>query len=188
MNTLARQPISQTFANASIAAILLVTCLNTQAADSNVNQDFHNFRSETMTSIHADLRASDFSAPTLGPLNAAVESAIQSENYRTETLGSISAQLQSNNSITPSLDLLNAALADTHYQSEIESDTLQAAQANSVWTEPQNILPAIASLGKIELETKDAVSREATMLAINFAISALENAKSNLVNSQQLTL
>ena len=50
------------------------------------------------------------------------------------------------------------------------------------------LFPSIANLGSIEYEAKDAATREATMLALNFAIVALENARSTLAVSQRLAL
>ena len=185
MNTLARQSISKTLVKACTAAVLLVTCLNTQASDSTVDPLFANLGTETLASIKADSKTNTSLQPNLDHLTQALERTEMSQSFRSETLGSINADLKSGQTFAPSLDALNAALDNTSYKPE--SDTIQA-QHNIAWANSEKIYPSIASLGNIEFEFSDAASREATMIALAFAIEALEGAKTNLALGQSLTL
>jgi hypothetical protein len=120
MNTLARQSISKTLVKACAAAILLVTCLNSQAADSNVKEIFANIGSETLASIQADLKTNTAFKPTLNDLSVALERSAKSQNFRAETLSSINADLKNENTFTPNLNLLSAALDNIDYINESE--------------------------------------------------------------------
>ena len=185
MNTLARQSISKTLVKACTAAVLLVTCLNTQASDSTVETTFANFGSETLASIKADAKTNTSLQPNLDYLTQALERSEISQDFRNETLNSINAEINNGETFAPSLDALSAALDKTDFNPD--SDTMQVQQ-NNAWSSTENIYPSIASLGNIEFEVRDTASREATMIALDFAIEALASAKTNLVLGQSLTL
>lgn len=190
MNTFARKPISKSLLQACTAAVLMVTCLNAQALDSNVEDTSNILRVETMNSLQAELKNDSQFTPNLDFFNAAVEHAKQSENYRSETLHSLAAENNKSEFAAPSLNLLTAALESNNIVAN--NGNLQATRRvsveSNVWNNETTLLPSIANLGSIEYEAKDAATREATMLALNFAIVALENARSTLAVNQRLAL
>ena len=55
MKTLARQSNSKTLVKACAAAVLLVTCINAHAMDSNVEELLSDLENEALTSIHAEI-------------------------------------------------------------------------------------------------------------------------------------
>ncbi|MBT8141814.1 MAG: hypothetical protein HKN88_01155 [Gammaproteobacteria bacterium] len=191
MNTHARQSISHSFVKALTAAVLLVTCFNTQATESATNELSKQFRTETLQSIQAELQTSDMVAPSYELLTTITRHVSMSESMRLETQQSMQSE-KSFEQYAPSLESLNAVLANVpQTQPEpvlaaISKTARQAVSVEAVNTE--SIIPVIATLGTIDFDVKDAASREATMIALDFAIETLQSAKRNLAVSQRLTL
>lgn len=145
-----------------------------------------NMRAETFASIEAEMSHGSVIAPSYEIFAQTAAKATNSVNMYSETLASIQSE-QSLNTFAPNLDALNIALADadiepTVYtrQARVDSKELDATRTS--------ILPVIASLGTINLNAEDASSREATMIALDFAIEALETAKTNFSVDQRAIL
>ena len=88
MNTLARQSISKTLIKACTAAVLLVTCINSQAMDSNVEELLSDLKSEAITSVLAEIDTQSQLDKSFQDLSAALEShAVKSsaDNLQQET-------------------------------------------------------------------------------------------------------
>lgn len=181
MNTLARQSISKTLVKACTAAVLLVTCLNAQA-ESNVQNLSEEFRAETMHSLQVEQNTSNVVAPSLDILSKAAEKASVSKTLRNETLSSINIDKELV-TYKPSLDNLSAALenfVDNNPSSSTENsftaeNTRKVLEA--VWA--NNIQPTFASFDTPDFDVEDAASNHVKLMAIDFAITALETAKTN---------
>ena len=190
MNTLARQSISKTLVKACTAAVLLVTCLNAQA-NSNVQDLSEEFRADTMHSLQVEQIAKNVVAPSFEILNNAAEKASVSKSFRNETLSSINIDT---NFITakPSLENFSAALdsfVDSNPTSNLENSfTAENAKTvlESVWA--NNIQPTFASFDTLDFDVEDAASNQVKLMTIDFAITALETARTNIAFANNVSL
>jgi len=138
MNIFARQSISKTFLQACTTAVLLVTCLSSQAADSDAEKLFAELGKESIASIQKEIKIDDFLTNSFNDLTVATKNAAP----------------------------VNQRNADIN----------------------NDIIPAIAAIGNIEGEKTDAISRQATLIAMELLINTLEQARSNLVTKHGLSL
>jgi len=177
MNTPARQSISKTLVKACTAAVLLVTCLNAQA-NNDVQNLSEEFRAETMHSLQVEQNAKNVVAPSLEILNTAADKAVISKTFRNETLTTLDV-----NAFKPSLTNLNAALesfVESNPSSNIEN-SFTAANTKTVLESvlPNNLETTFASFDTLDFEVDDAASNHVKLMAIDFAIAALETARTN---------
>ena len=137
------------------------------------------FRSETLSNIKF---ANNVVAPSFEILNNAASKAAVSKTLRNETLNNINAN--ANIMVTkPSLNNLNTALEAfvvSNPTSNIENSFTAAntkTLLESVWA--STLKPTFASFDTLDLEVEDAASNQVKLMTIDFAITALETARTN---------
>ena len=145
MNTLARQSNSKTLKKACAAAVLLVTCLNAHAMDSNVEELLSDLKNEAITSIHAEI----------------------------DTQSSLDKSYQD----------LSTAL-ETH----VVEDSTENLEQEKYYSMVDNAFDFEASLGSLEFNLEDDVSRELAFTALRLAMDSLENAKVKVTFSNNFSL
>jgi len=184
MNTFARQSISKTLIKACTAAVLLVTCFNAHA-DSSVQNLSESFRAETMQSINAEQKTKDVIESSQDILDSALEKVSLTEAYRSETFATM--QVENADVSMNSLNILNAALESFEYSNSqtntenefVASNTVSTLE--SIWV--NNIQPQFTTLDTLKFDASDVAGQEAAVIAIDFAIEALETARINFLES-----
>jgi len=143
-----------------------------------------------MQTIKAEQNSKEIFAPTLDLMNSALEKVSQTEAYRNETFASM--QVENTNIHKPSLNILDVALNNfeifesnvTNKNAFVETNTRSALEA--IWA--NNIQPQFASLDTLKLETNEVARQEATVIAIDVVIKALETARINFIESNNYSL